>query len=672
MKWIFRLLGLVALLLAVLVSTVFLLPADRLARIATEKLAAATGRDVEIRGNVALTFWPVLGFSAGDLEVGNAQWAAQGPMFQAAHAAIGLDAKSLLRGDIRITNIEAHSPTIRLEQKLDGRASWRFSDAGGSGEIRAQTTPETDRGVAISDDKAVAPQRSLSIERLEVTDATLIYDAEGSDLVTLGGVDLSLDWPDPSGPAEIDAVLRPAGTPVSVSLTLDAFAGFITGEVSPLRAAVSADAGRILLDGRASTSGAVAGAFSVASEDTDALLRALGLPGVDLPQKLGRSINMTTDMTLTPDRRLALRDLRVDLGGNVLNGAADVSLNGTPRINASLDAGALDLSAPTGGMDESAGGRSGGAGDGSGGSGSNRDGSGASGASASDGWPKDPIDASALSAFNGKITLNADSIDLGKFKLGRTKAVLRNENARMVFALNEVAAYGGQVVGEFVINNRGGLSVGGNMTVTGIQMQNLLDDAIGLDRLTGRGDMNFSFLGSGPSVDAIMQSLSGDGALDIGRGTLEGINLDQLLRGGSISGTTIFDNLSATWTIASGVLSNRNLKFQMKNYSASGTGVVGIGARTVDYRFTPVALRANSGDGLAIPVIFKGPWSNVSIRPDLEAALDLRLDKEKKDMEKRAKEKLSESLGAGAEEGKSVEDAIKDEVKDRLLRKLFD
>ncbi|MEM9576494.1 MAG: AsmA family protein [Pseudomonadota bacterium] len=653
MKWVFRVFGLLVVLAVFLVGAVFFLPAERLARIATDQLSATTGREVAINGDVALTFWPVLGVSADDLEVSNAAWAEQGAMFQAANAAIGIDAFSLLRGDIRITNIEAHSPTIRLEQKLDGRASWQFTDGGGSGEIKAETTPQ-----AAEQPSAPKPEaRQFIIERLEVTDATLIYDAEGSDLVSLSGVDLALDWPDPNGPAEIKAVLRPASSDVDIDLTVDAFGAFIAGDVSPLRLQVMTDGGEFSIDGRASTDGAVAGSVALKTASTDGLMRALGLPPLDLPPKLGRSMDLKTEITLTPDRRLALRGLSVDLDGNAIRGDADLSLNGTPEINARLDAGDLDVKpafAPSSTGDRKSSGNGGGSGN--------------APRPATSGWSTDAIDASGLAAFNGDIALSANSIDLGDFQLGKTRAVLRNDNSRMVFDLREVAAYGGDVTGEFVVNNRGSLSVGGKMTISGIQMQPLLRDAVDLDRLTGQGDLRLSFLGSGPSVDAIMRSLSGDGRLEIGRGTLEGINLDQLLRGGATTGTTIFNDLTATWTIASGVLANKDLLLRLKNYSASGAGDVDLGNRRIDYRFTPVALRANSGQGLAVPVIFKGPWSDISIRPDVEAVLEAELDEERRRLERKAKEKLRDELGLDKPDGKSLED----EVKDKLLRKLFD
>ncbi|MDW3183346.1 AsmA family protein [Roseobacter sp.] len=642
MKWIFRLLGLVVLIVVVGVVSIFFLPADRVARIAAEQLRGVTGRDVAITGDVSLTFWPVLGVRADGLEVGNADWAEQGPMLQAANAAIGVDAMALLQGEIRITNIEAESPTIRLEQRVDGRASWQFTDASGEAQVETETAPDR-------------PARAISIERLKVTDARLIYDAEDSDLVSYEGVDLTLDWPERLGPAEIAAVLRPTGSSVTVDAVIDGFAGFITGDTQTLRIAVDAEAGKLAFDGRGSTAGAVAGTLTLNTGNTGAFLQALGLPGADLPENLGRSIDLSTALTLTPDRQLALRDLVAGLGKNRITGAADIGLNGVPQVNAQLDVGAFDLA--SGATPEASGGSGGGG----------------AGGSADTGWPKTPIDASGLAAFNGEIVLTAQSIDLGQFKLGATRALLRNDRSRMVFELRDVAAYGGNVSGEFVINNRSGLSVGGNLAARSIQMQPLLTDAADLDRLTGQGDARLSFLGAGASVDAIMRSLSGDGSLQIGRGTILGIDLDRLMRSGDSSGgTTVFDSLTGTWTIASGVLSNSDLLLQLKNYRASGDGVVGLGTQTVDYTFTPVALRANSGQGVSIPVRFTGPWSDIYIRPDLEAAFEAEIDAKTDELENRAKEKLNERLGISGQDGQSTEDAVKDRVKEKLLRKLFD
>ncbi|NRB04411.1 MAG: AsmA family protein, partial [Rhodobacteraceae bacterium] len=343
MRWILRLIGLIVVLAIVAVVSVFFLPADRIARLAAEQMRSFTGRDVAITGDVSMTVWPVLGARIGGLEVGNPDWTDKGPMLTAENAAIGIDAAALLQGEIRIKNIEATSPTIRLESRADGRASWQFTDASGDAQIETTTDPNR------------APQ-AFSIERLNVTNATLIYDAEGSDLVRYDQVDLTLDWPERLGPAVIRAALNPAGEVVTLDATIDQFASFIAGQVQPVKATISAGGASVSVDGRANTGGDVAGNVRMNIPSTDAFMRALALPAPGLPAGLGQKVEAAMDLTLTSDRKLSLRELSADLGGNALRGAADISLNGTPQINAQFDAGALDLTSVTGagGADTSA------------------------------------------------------------------------------------------------------------------------------------------------------------------------------------------------------------------------------------------------------------------------------------------------------------------------------
>ncbi|MEM8653442.1 MAG: AsmA family protein [Pseudomonadota bacterium] len=653
MKWILRLIGFGVVLVLVAGVSLFFLPADRIGAIAADQIRKATGRDVTVTG-VSMTLWPVLGVRADGLEVGNADWSEQGPMLTAENVAIGVDLMAYIRDrEIRITHVEATRPTIRLESRADGRASWVFTDASGDAQIETETPAPGTAG---------SPPQALSIQKLQVTDATLIYAAEGSDTLSYSGVDLTLDWPERLGPATLAATLRPRGTDVQVDATIGGFAGFIAGQVQPVQATVQTEGGSVTLDGRASTAGDVAGVLGLDLASTDTFMSALGLPAPGLPPKLGQTIGISSEITLTSDRRLSLRDLRADLGGNMLNGAADINLNGTPTINAQLNAGALDLRSATGGETSSGGG-----------------GGGGGAVPAGTGWPKDPIDASGLAAFNGEIALTASSIDLGQFQLGQTRTLLGNDRSRMVFELREVAAYGGTLVGEFVVNNRSGLSVGGDMSMRGLSMQPFLKDAADLEMLTGRANLDLKFLGVGGSVDAIMRSLSGTGALNVNDGTIEGIDLDGLLKFGRGNGrTTVFDRMSARYRMEGGNLFNDDLLVILRSFEARGNGRIGLGSQDIDYLFTPVALKDEDGPDLAIPVRIRGPWANPSILPDLDAAIDLRLDEkleaEKEALKAKAREKVAEELGV-ADEGQSLGDAAKEKLEDEVkksLRSLFD
>ncbi|NUH65062.1 AsmA family protein [Sulfitobacter sp. S0837] len=640
MRWIIRGIGALLLIAVIIVGALLLMPGEPIARIASDQLSRMTGRDVTITGDVDVTFWPVLGVTAGGIEVGNADWTDKGAMLTAANAAIGVDAGALLRGEIRITHIAARSPMIRLEQRRDGRASWQFTDSVSGARIETEAAPSQRK-------------RPLSIQKLTVENATLIYDAEGADLVTYEGVDLTLDWPEQAGAADIVASMAPSGPPVNLTARIEGFAAFLNGEVQPLRAALKARDGSASFVGRGSLKGALAGDVQIESADTGAFLAALGAGAVEFPRGLGRSVDLRSGLTLSPDRQLALRNIAADLGGNRLTGQADLALNGTPRIRGNLRAGALDLSGLSDAEDAAE--------------------TGAGSKATVAGWSRQEIDADWLAAFDGDIALSAEEINLSQLKAGPTRMVLRNDRARMVFDLQDMAAYGGKIAGEFVMNNRNGLSVGGKLNAQGVQMRNLLEDAAEVTRFTGEGDAQLSFLGSGQSVAAIMQSLSGDGTLSMGRGTIAGIDLDALL--GSVDakgGSTVFDSVQASFDIAGGVLHNDDLLMLLPNFNATGEGQVDLGARTIDYTVTPKALRVNaSRGGLAVPVRIRGPWADPEIKADLRAAIDLNFREEKQRAEDVVRRKVQEELDIAPDDTRDLEDLVKDELENALKRELF-
>jgi AsmA protein len=378
---------------------------------------------------------------------------------------------------------------------------------------------------------------------------------------------------------------------------------------------------------------------------------------VDLPQTLGQSVTGRADLTVTEGTQVAVRDMALGLGGNSLSGAVDLDLSGdVPRFNAQLNAGALDLS-KLAGADQTGGGSGG-----------------------TSGWSTERIDASGLAAANGEMALVAESVNLGDLKLGKTRALMTLDRSRAVFELREVRAYDGLVTGEFVVNNRSGLSVGGTTRAEGINLERFLADAMGITRFAASASGEVSFLGAGASVDAIMKSLSGKGRAATGRGVISGFDLDRLMRAGDVTGgTTIFDAMSASFTMEGGNLLNQDLAMKLPLARAEGRGRIGLGARDIDYLFTPVLLEGETTRGFAIPVRIKGSWDNPRITPDLEKALEMNLKAEREELEKKAEERLErevqDRLGVTPEEGQSTQDAIQQKIEEKAikkLRKLFD
>ncbi|MES0863072.1 AsmA family protein [Ruegeria sp. SCPT10] len=635
MKWLIRILFILVAVVGLVISALLLMPGDKLAAILSEQVKAQTGRDLTLTGDVNLSFWPVLGMETGPVTFGNAHWAGPEPMLSAQSLAVGVDAAALLAGDLKIKRVFADNPVLRLELS-EGRGNWVLgapSSASSGGGSTSGTAP-TESSAAVT------------LERLELTDARLIYIENGETQMDFSGVTLSASWPDVSAPMVMQANMGVPGGAVQVDLKIPDLPAFSAGEVTPLELSLKAPGGKIGFDGRVNLSGEMDGKTQITTQNTEKMLAAFGQGGVGVPYGLGQTADISTEMTYTKDGKVSLRDMVAQLDNNRFAGEADITIATTPNIVARLDAGALDLTKATGAVEGSDGG---------------------SAPSASEGWSKDPIDASALSLANGQIRLTAKSIAVPGMELGASDLTLNLDRARAVLEMHPATLFSGQLNGQVVANNRNGLSVGGNLKASGLNLQQALTTLAGVERLSGTASGAVEFLGVGQTEDQIMRSLSGKGNVDVERGVISGFDLDRLMgRGTGSGGTTVFNSLTASYVIDKGVLTNHDLLMSLKNFRADGKGSVNLGARSIDYLFTPTALRANSGDGISVPVRIEGPWSNPSIKPDLTKVIEAAAEGKVKELEDSAKQKVFDKVGQELDTTVTDSDQIEDALKNKL------
>ncbi len=674
MRYMWRGLAGILVLVVIVMAVVLMIPAERIARLAAEQFEKTTGRAMRIEGEVSPRFWPVLGVKTGPVTIANADWSlGEGPLFAADSVTIEVNASALLGGEVRILGISSERPRILLERSKDGQANWDFSAANpgsapeGATETAAETASGTAPPAATATESASGATSGFTLEHGLIKGGTFRYLDHGSGRdVTFDNVDATLAIPDFTGPFTLSASASVSGQPVSLALEGGIFQAFAEGRVTPLKLDLSAGAARIGFDGRGSWNPMAAeGTLSADLSDLKSLAAAAGAGAPELPEGLGaRKLALNSPVVLD-SKGIYLRGARIEADNNTILGDLDLTQGeARPKLSGNLRATALDLRGLSG---ESAG-----SGDSIGG--------GAAGGMQAPGWPKDVIDVSGLGLSDASLSLAAGSVDLGLVKFGETQLLLSIDRARAVFDLRQMAAYGGSVSGEFVVNGRGGLSVGGNLALAGIDAMPLMQDIAGWDRLITKASLNLKFLGVGNSIDEIMQGLKGDGSLTLGKGEIRGLDIAGMLRTLDTSHIgegqkTIFDGIAGTFTIDGGNLSNTDLRLVAPYLTATGSGRIGLGRRDLDYRIRPVAFPGeDSTGGVLVPLRITGSWASPTYRLDLESiarekmeaeakAAEERLKREAKEAEARAKAeleaKLKSELGVEAGAGESLEDAAK-------------
>lgn len=656
MRWIIRFFVFLVAVIGIAIVGLLMIPGERIAKIAKEQFEAATGRPIEISPDVSTTIWPVLGVRTGRVEIANAPWSDNGPMLTADELLVGVNALSLLSGNIDIRRIEAISPEVLLEVRSDGTPNWAFE-----GVTAAEGAPGGD-----SSSGAIP---AFTVGKGIVSDGSVRWlDHQTGTDIALNDVNMELRLPDFNGEGSLQLDLTMNGVKQVLDAKIAEFGPFLNGAVTSLSADLSVGGSTAGFNGRGGWLPlSLEGQINADLDDMASVYRTADMAPAAVPHGFGQAIKVSGNLTVTEQQTIHLRGATLTLDQNSLTGDVDVALAGDrPNVTANLAANALDFSSLAASSNGAAP---------------------ANGASGGTGWSRDVIDASFLSTANARVNFRADSIDLGTLKLGATRTSAVLDNSRIEFTIDQIAAYQGAVAGNFVMNNRNGLSMGGNLNFSQIALQPVLSDLAGYERLIGNADFQLSFLAIGNNMHDIMNGLSGSGRFAIGQGELRGLDLAGMLRNLDLSyegegQKTIFNEAGASFTIDGGVLHNDDLAFVADRIRADGAGRIGLGAQTLDYRITPAAfLAGDESQGITVPVIIEGTWADPKFRPDLQALIDqnlaeekaalearlaeeraaaeARLEQEREELEARAAEKLEEELGVTQEEGEDIGDTLR-------------
>lgn len=327
--------GIVVVGVAGLVVLVHTIDLAKYARLATDEVKAATGRELRINGKLDVRVFPRLALVAEDVTFGNAPWGSRPAMARVKRLEAAVALLPLLRKEVEITRLALVEPDVLLETDAKGVGNWVFKpaapsrpraegEAGGGGfDI---TGADIDRGQLVWRDGAKKTSQRLAIDRLRLARKTLgdevsvdlaaTYREQPFTLKGTMGLIRRLLAQDPDWP--VDLAFATAGATASLQGSVD------------LRAKVPL----------------IAGDLKAEVKDTAGLARLAGSPlALPVPLTLVAKARASRD-------EYVVEPLQATLGKSRVEGRLAVKTGGArPFATASLTSPLLDLAAgaPRGG-----------------------------------------------------------------------------------------------------------------------------------------------------------------------------------------------------------------------------------------------------------------------------------------------------------------------------------
>jgi AsmA protein len=581
----FILLAVIAGGLAVLTTAGYLVSADAVRQQVLAEIREVTGLEPVLRGKASVSLFPTGSVNFADVVLGDAKE----PALSAERLTARLRFFPLLIGRVEIADVALENPRIAIDFQPNGQSNW-------SALIEALTRSQT------------TAHRLTAFSEMRINGGTVVIRDEARQLnETLYGVEFSLAWPSISKSFGATGRFVWHDAPMDASVTLADFASALAGSRSGLRLRVSGEPMKAAFEGAVSLKPTLKIEGTLAA-DAASLRSALVWTGQKpLPGGgFGRfAIKARTNVV---GGSISLSSVNVELDGNAAEGVLTFAGDGRKILQGTLAADALDLTPYISTIrllttNERA-------------------------------WNNGRITLDGLAGLDIDLRLSAANVTVSTAKLGRTAVAANLRGGHMVITIGEAQAYNGVIKGSLALaNSEQSVDVKSQLQFTDVDLESCLGQLFGLRRLEGKGNIQLAVEGTGDSILAVTQTLSGTATLTGTNGALAGLNVEQLLRrlerrplsgGGEFrSGRTPYDKITVALKINQGTVTAEDVKVEGATVVLGLVGSASIPARELDLKGT-AALVAPPKPGAApfeLPFIVQGSWDDPIMLPDPESLI---------------------------------------------------
>lgn len=570
-----------------LLGTSWFLNRDALRQAVEAQIRAVTGLDLVINGAIDVSVFP--GSYVSFHDVGLKGGGTADPALRVDVLTANLRLLPLLLRRFEIADVMMLRPLIRVVRDGNGESNW---------------TPFVE---TIARTMTPGAENQVSFSEIRIQDGVLNYeDATNHVSEVLGDIDLSLAWPSISRSFAATGQFDWRSERVDGSVSAADFVAMLSGDRSGLKARLASAPLKLAFDGTVAnrTSMMMEGTVTI---DSLSLRNALRWMGQSVPGGGGFGRFALKARANVVGASVALTNVNVELDGNVAEGVMTVANNGRQTLQATLAAGALDFTPYISTFRMLASGA--------------RD------------WNRQLFDLNALSTTDLDMRLSAAKVTVGATRLGRTAFGANLRGGALALSVGEAQVYGGIAKGSFGIARSDAIAdVKAQLQFTDVDLQACASELFGINKLSGRGNLNVSLVASGASPFGLASSIDGTATLTGHDGAIAGFNVEQLLKrlerrplsgGGNFrSGSTPYDNLTVSVKFNDGVAIAEDVRLESATTRLTLTGTASVPTREYDLKGVASLTSAPSAPpGFDLPFVVQGPWDDPLVFPDPESLI---------------------------------------------------
>ena len=280
-----------------------------------------------------------------------------------------------------------------------------------------------------------------------------------------------------------------------------------------------------------------------------------------------------------------------------------------------------------------------------------------------------PLDLTALKTLNLEGGVRIGALKVANVKLAQVRLDVKAHNGQLNVNPLSANLYQGSINGSISLNVQAAPSIAINQKLSGINIAPLLQDALNLDMLEGRGNLSLNLSAQGNTVSMLKKALRGDMALNLTDGAVKGINVAKKIRdaqamlGKGSSQTqaadknekTDFSEMRATFKVNNGVAHNEDLSLKSPLLRVSGNGDVDLGHDTINYLVKATLAKTLAGQGgtdkvggLTVPVRVSGPYTSLKYTLDFNAMVSdtakQKIEVKKEELKTKVQDQLKDKL----------------------------